>query len=244
MIGRPQAVGEVNAEKAALTASYQKEVAEDLHTAKVRRRTGVTGDKNYDSLMDLMVGGKQGPLTFEQSQLGVQAAAAGHQVLRGVRGKETGGQYGKTRVGQVGREGHPTTSPTGVDLSGDESSQKRDAKGVSVFMGTSGSTSDVVRSHHAATLNVQKHLSPETGFGVKGVSKHNTDVATRRLALKWMRTGAPAQNVMAGIEKNLSTPEQQRISKGPVDTTQTHTMSEIADAVTKTRKILQPKSSK
>lgn len=222
-------------------SEYQQKVSADLQRAKDTRRQGVVGDKEYDNLMDLMVGGKQGPLTLAQSQMGVEAAAAGHQVLRRQRDAESGNQYSATRVGQTGRKGHPTSSPHGVDLSGDTDSQTRERLGHSVFMGTSGSTSDVVRSHHAATMKVQQELSGSTQFGVTGKSNREVNTATTKLALNWMRSGAPAQNVTRAINTHLNTGSQQRISGGPVDSTQTHTLSEIGGAVEATRQVLAPR---
>lgn len=224
--------------------SYQQKVMNDLKIAKQDRRQALEGNKQYDDLMDLMVGGKQGPLTREQSEMGIEAAAAGHQVLRGQRDAESGGAYSATRQGQTGRKGHPTKSATGVDLSGDADSTQRDATGTSVFMGTSGSTSDVVRSHNAAVKNVQKSLGADSQFGVRGATESGTNDATTRLATNWMRAGAPAKNVAQKIDAHLNSGDQVRISKGPTDSTQTHTMSEIRDAVTKTRNVLKPKPPK
>lgn len=215
--------------------SYQQKVMGDLQRAKVDRRQAMPDDKHYDNLMDLMVGGKQGPLTREQTEMGIQAAVVGHKVLGRDRHEETGGDYSATKRGQTGRVGHPTSSATGVDLSGDADSVARDAASKTVFMGTSGSTSDIVRSHHAAVQSVNKNLGANATFGVRGASDATANDATTRLATTWMRESVPAKMVAQHIDKQLNTGDQQRISKGPVDSTQTHSMSEIQDAVTKTR---------
>ena len=220
--------------------AYNVQVGQDLQRATTSRRQGKNDDPHYDSLMDLMVSGKQGPLTLEQSQLGVEAVAAGHQVFRRQRDAESENQYSATRVAATGRKGHPTQSDTGVDLSQDPMSQDRDKAGRSVFMGTSGSTSDVVRSHHAATTNVQQQLSPMTTFAAPGLNDQRANLATANLALRWMRAGGPAQNVSAAIDTKLNQLGQ-RISHGPLDSTQTHTVSEIDTAVVQTRKVLQPR---
>ena len=218
------------------SGTLSQTISAELKRTKVSRRQGDLHDakparaKEYDNMMDMMVAGKQGPFTMAQSQMGVEASAAGHQILRGQRNEETG-TYNNSRVGAQGRQGHPAQDPMGVDLSGDSGSVVRDAVGLPVMMGTSGSSSDVVRSHKAAVRNVSDTLSDSTTITAPGLSQSEGDTAMVKLAHHWMRLGSPAQGLSKQIDAQLNKGDQTRISKGHLFMTQTHTLNEIDTAV-------------
>ena len=122
-------------------------------------------------------------------------------------------------------------------------------------MGTSGSSSDVVRSHQYAvdTLNHSRRTA-RTTFDAPAVSTTRAEaqgkminidkrslsinegiIATTGLAHRWMRVGGPAESVDRGINRQLTSNGRTRISKGPLHRTQTHTLDEIHTAVESTR---------
>lgn len=120
----------------------------------------------YDTLTDMLIHGKRGPLSVDQSALGVESVIVGHHVL------DKTPQYAKdnprmqaTRpMDPVSKKlSHPTTSPHGLDLSQDEGTAMREALGLPVMTGTSGSASDVVRSYNF-TVEALKKLMPEQNF--------------------------------------------------------------------------------
>ncbi|ODS24227.1 hypothetical protein AB835_04960 [Candidatus Endobugula sertula] len=232
-------IDEINTQRAAVWDNYQS-IDKNLEKAIRHRRQGDLAEYNpqraseYDNLMDMMVSGKAGPLTKTQSQLGVEAAAAGHHILRSQRDAATARAYSHSRVGVQDRVGHPTTTRTGVDLSGDLESNQRQASGLPVMMGTSGSSSDIVRSHTAAVQQVNTSSAP-TQYAAPGLSDSEATQATVQLTHRWMRVGSPAQGVETKIDQQLNSHGQQRVSKGPLFTTQTHTLNEIETAVKKTR---------
>ncbi|VUD42287.1 hypothetical protein TDB9533_00661 [Thalassocella blandensis] len=212
-------------------AQYQKEVKRNLDTSLHYIRSGAPGDKNYDDLMHLMIEGKQGPLTKEQSKLGIEAAMAGHENLQQKRNQETDGKYGKTRMKPDNRQGH-SRQAFGVDLTNDYATRKRQDKGMHTLMGTSGTSSDIVRSHQMALANVKAKLDPNQRFGADSFkTPGETDMSTTNLTFNFMRGDSAPTNITAKEIDYALNKQGNRISQGSLFDTQTHAYSEVKEAV-------------
>tara|TARA_R110002073_G_scaffold8371_1_gene46185 strand:- start:34619 stop:44518 length:9900 start_codon:yes stop_codon:yes gene_type:complete len=193
------------------------------------------GKQEYTELMDLMAQGKEGPLTKEQSALGVQAAAAGHQIMRETRAKDAGKKpirVDAKREVVDGKTSHPTVTRTGVDLSKDAGTRARGRAGVPVMTGTSGTSSDVVSSHLAA---VQRNGTEtvESGFNARGLTEQQAKTAVKDMTMAWMRTGEFSQTMKGNIERKLQKDGDKLIDgrSGDETTVQSHSYSEISTAV-------------
>ena len=183
----------------------------------------------YADMVDMMVHGKQGPMTFEQSRLGVEATIVGHHVL------DKTPQYGPqnprmqaTRPNdpETGRPSHPTTSRHGIDLSLDPGTRLRDALGLPVMTGTSGSASDVIRSYRHTSDALQQAM-PHAPTMDPSANRQ----ALKELTFNWMRRGKPMETVRSMISDNFQANNFQKISAPPAPATQTHSFPEIAAGV-------------
>lgn len=189
------------------------------------------GKREYDELMDMMAQGKEGPLTKEQSALGVQAAAAGHQVMRDVRQKLP--RVDANRKGDGKKATHPTTTATGVDLSKDLGTLARDQTGLMVMTGTSGTSSDVVNSHLSATRHNAGESDGQKRFAAEGLTDQQAKTAVKDMTMAWMRTGEFSDTMKGKIESTLTRDGKKLIADRTVDetTVQSHSYSEISTAV-------------
>lgn len=183
----------------------------------------------YNELTDMMIHGKKGPLTVEQSALGIEATIVGHHVL------DKTSQYAKTNPRmqatrpidlETSSPSHPTTSPHGMDLSKDPGTQLREELGLPVMTGTSGSASDVIRSY-GFTLAELSHKIPEGQF--MDASKHRDLLYD--LSFNWMRSGAPMTGVRGLISDHQTKQKFKKISTPSPTATQTHSFPEIAAGV-------------
>jgi len=197
---------------------------EEQVTKLTTTRAQGTGS-SYASLVDMMVHGKSGPMTLEQSRLGIEATIVGHHVL----GKTPKYGHDNPRMEATrpidpltGKPSHATTSRYGIDLSQDLGTQMRDEAGLPIMMGTSGSASDVVRSYRftQAKLGDAPSMDP--------VQHHQ---AIKELTFNWMRLGAPMSGVRSLISQHFTQQNFQKISSPPEPATQTHSFPEIAAGV-------------
>lgn len=189
----------------------------------------------YDSLTDMLIHGKRGPFTKEQSALGIEATIVGHHVL-----KKTP-KYGEGNPRMQARRpddpiskkpSHPTTSRYGMDLSIDPGSQLRESLGLPIMTGTSGSASDVIRSSRFTMDEMDRkdklsEMVPKREF--MSLTEHRT--VMHDLTFNWMRRGVPAENVRKQITQNQTNNGFRKISTPPPTATQTHTYPEIVAGV-------------
>lgn len=183
----------------------------------------------YDSLTDMIVHGKRGPLTVEQSALGVEATIVGHHVLDKTSkyAKDNPRMQATRPIDPLNNKpSHPTTSRYGMDLSQDPGTQLRESLGLPVMTGTSGSASDVVRSYNFTTDALSQAM-PDVEFMS---AKTHRDVL-QDLAFNWMRRGVPMENVRTLISKHQSENQFQKMTTPLPTATQTHTYPEIAAGV-------------
>jgi hypothetical protein len=183
----------------------------------------------YDSLTDMIVHGKRGPFTVEQSALGVEATIVGHHVLDKTSkyAKDNPRMQATRPIDPLNdKPSHPTTSRYGMDLSQDPGTQLRESLGLPVMTGTSGSASDVVRSYNFTTEALSKAM-PDVEFMS---AKTHRDVL-QDLAFNWMRRGVPMENVRTLISKHQSENQFQKMTTPLPTATQTHTYPEIAAGV-------------
>ena len=182
----------------------------------------------YDSLTDMIVHGKRGPFTVEQSALGVEATIVGHHVLDKTSkyGKDNPRMQATRPTESNGKPSHPTTSRYGMDLSQDPGTQLRESLGLPVMTGTSGSASDVIRSYNFTTDALSKTL-PDTEF----MSAKTHREVLHDLTFNWMRRGVPMENVRTLISKHQSDNQFQKMTVPLPTATQTHTYPEIVAGV-------------
>jgi hypothetical protein len=183
----------------------------------------------YDSLTDMIVHGKRGPLTVEQSALGVEATIVGHHVL------DKTSKYAKNNPRMQAtrpidplnnKPSHPTTSRYGMDLSQDPGTQMRESLGLPVMTGTSGSASDVIRSYNFTTDALSQSL-PD----VELMSAKTHREVLHDLTFNWMRRGVPMENVRTLISKHQSENQFQKMTTPLPTATQTHSYPEIVAGV-------------
>lgn len=213
--------------RAKKSESADQELQKEVTRMTTTRAQGM--GKDYDTLTDMIIHGKQGPLTKEQSALGVEATIVGHHVMRktdlyGVDNPRM--EATRPTDPRTGKTSHATTSPFGIDLSQDPGTAERDKLGLPVMMGTSGSASDVTRSHRY-TMEALSKADP---------SIPSSDLSENRQPMKelvfhWMRRGAPMAGVRDLISKNQEAHGQKKISTPLPTATQTHTYPEIAAGV-------------
>ena len=179
----------------------------------------------YQSLVDMMVHGKQGPMTLTQSKLGIEATIVGHHVLGKTPkyGHDNPRMEAKRSIDPfTGKPSHAISSRYGIDLSQDPGTLLRDQLNLPIMMGTSGSASDVVRSYRytQTALGDAPTLDP--------IEHHQ---ALKELTFNWMRLGAPMSGVRGLISQHFTTQNFRKISSPPEPATQTHSFPEIAAGV-------------
>lgn len=195
----------------------------------------MTGDRSqgtgshYVSLMDMIINGKKGPLTVEQSALGVEATIVGHHVMNKTPKYSTPRMEATRPLDpETNKPSHATTSRYGINLSNDEGTQLRDKLGLPVMMGTSGSASDVIRSYQWTAQYLAQH---EPNHTVVDPSPGDNRQALQQLTFNWMRESAPMSGVRGLIEKNFASNKFRKFSVPDPKATQTHTFPEIAAGI-------------
>lgn len=206
----------------------------DAEVTKMTKTRAQGSGSAYESLTDMLIHGKQGPLTMEQSALGVESTIVGHHVL------DKTSQYSednprmqaiRAKDPETGRTSSAVNSQYGVDLSPDKGTALRDKLGLPVMMGTSGSSSDVVRSYKHTVEQIRKQ---DSGGAFMSLEEHHQPL--KALTFNWMRAGAPAENVGKMISTNQTKHGQLKFTKPPSSATQTHTYPEIAAGIDLTLK--------
>jgi hypothetical protein len=217
------------ADRANSLREKDKELANSHLSAQVDLMTGPRAQgigNDYNSLTEMLIHGKQGPLTEAQSRLGVEAVVVGQYAygkpyakdnprIEAIRPKEDGD-----------KRSHPSVSRYGVNLSQDAGSKIREAMGLPVMMGTSGSSSDVARSYQFTETALTSEMTPSTAMP----AHQHSDVLTD-LAFHWMRAKAPVTGVKSGITELEKKHDLQRAVVPPKSATQTHTFAEVAAGI-------------
>jgi hypothetical protein len=210
----------------------QSETANSTLSAEVKRMTGERSQgqgNDYLNLTEMLIQGKQGPLTLGQSTLGIEATIVGHHVL------DKTAQYGKNNPRMQAQRpldplsnkpSHPTTSTYGMDLSEDPGTQLREHLGLPIMTGTSGSASDVIRSYRF-TQDALSKVIPDGQF----MSAHENRNTLHDLTFNWMRMGAPMEGVRGLISKHQTENNFRKISVPLPTATQTHTYPEIVSGI-------------
>ncbi|GKT01152.1 secretion protein EspV [Acidovorax sp. SUPP3434] len=156
----------------------------------------------------MMLKGESGPFTWAQAQTGFETAQEG-QLLAGRLKLQDRVTFRAENRHDATRSGtHPTKTLDGADLSHDAGTHLRDALGVPVMTGTSGSSSDVAI---AMRYGAQK---AESSWAAPGLSQEEAKKALIDLALHFFRTeGSNPPAVLAkgmnGVRAQLGLPDKQ-----------------------------------
>lgn len=189
-------------------------------------------------LVDMFQKGVQGPLTFQQSQLGAEVAVTSvfmqdKETQRGIKQHRVSSQRDPDLVDPQ-KASHQTQSRFGMGLNSDLGTQVREAMGLPIMSGTSGTSSLMALSH--------RHAAKETGMHESDPTQGSNSETTRSMAnlsLQYMRQGVVPQSVDRKTTMNLTRQHSgtDLISR-PTDSSriQTHTYPEIYSAVDMTRR--------
>jgi filamentous hemagglutinin len=139
---------------------------------------------------------------------------------------------------------HPTASKHGVILANDPGTQSRDAHGLPIMTGTSGTTASVTRSviRSRATNNAVDKKTPvnaetlqKLSIAAEGLSDMQAANAVKDLALTWMRDGAFSQALKTGIDGRLKkTDDAYQSVNEDLNRVQTHSYPEVAEGFDRT----------
>ncbi len=206
--------------------------SEHLQQSKV----GPSSDEARD-LIGMFQRKEQGPLTFKQSQLGAEVAVTSVFMQdKDTLGAMKGSQLKAKRDIDIetGKPSHQTKSKFGMGLSQDTGTQVRDALGLPVMSGTSGTSSLMALSHrHASKVTQQEEADPTLS------SDQQATETMANLSLQYMRKGVVPDSVASKTRENLQKqhPKKDLVST-PLNSTrvQTHSYPEIYSAVDLTRK--------
>jgi hypothetical protein len=153
---------------------------------------GLTLSVPAKTVFAMMLAGEEGPFTEEQARTGFEAAQTG-QVLAGRLGVEERVAFRKEHRLDAQRAGtHSTRTAEGMDLSADLGTRVRDAFGVPVMSGTSGSSSD------AALSTMYGAQRAGTSWAAPGLGEQEAKAAIADLSLHYFRAeGSPPARSMA-----------------------------------------------
>ncbi|MDK2124360.1 DUF6531 domain-containing protein [Parachitinimonas caeni] len=203
------------------------------------------------SAFAMMLRGEQGPLSFEQSQYGVELAASGQLVMHELAPVSAIGEsrlnfrkdtrINANRNTPTGQFTHSSFTPDGMALQGDLGSQVARDFGLHVMSGTSGTSSDGVLSTQWAASRQGVSWKPE------GMSNSRAAQAMTDLSLYYMREQVVprtmADNQLNPLRVKLGYEAMPVPGQVPLSNVFVHSYAEVNAAVMLTLRGVDPKSS-